>query len=334
MADKLKNLLAGQVDTETEPLLRKQLKDFMPSQALQIDKDFQEIYLKMMSLFWTPGEIKLIQDILDFLSDKVGEKGRRALKFVISYFANADSIVADNIDSNLVSAVQPFYCKAGYRYIGACEDIHAITYENIMTALFPNDIEALKQEIINTPSIRAKINFMARWMSADVTFDERVIAFLCVEALMFSSSFAIIFWFKTKSLLPGTLQANELIFRDEGYHQEFGVLIHKYINNKTSADRITKIIKEAVEIEIQFVNAALPEPIQDLNSDRVSQYVKYMADRLATQLQIPKIYNVENSCMYMVQLGIEIKTSFFEMNATAYMTPSTVDKSLTIVDKF
>jgi len=332
--NKLQNLLNGFIDNEDEPLLATDLKDYTPEENTSLQKDFKDIYNKMITIFWNATEVKLHEDKTHFESDKVGSNGRHALKFVISFFANADSIVADNIGFNFLSLIQPFYCKAGYRYIEMCEDIHAVTYNNIMLSLFPNEIDKIKSEIINISSIRRKIEFMSKWMSEDTTFDERVIAFLCVEALMFSSSFAIIFWFKTKSLMPGLLQANELIFRDEGLHQDFGVLVHKHIKNKTSPERIAEIIKEAVQIEINFVKEALPEPVQDLNSERISNYVRYVADRLANQLQIKKIYNVENPCNYMMQLGIEIKTNFFELNSTAYMTPSLADKKLKLVEDY
>jgi ribonucleoside-diphosphate reductase subunit M2 len=202
-----------------------------------------------------------------------------------------------------------------------------------MLALFPDEYLAIKSTIINIPVIKSKINFMAKWMADSCTFSERVIAFLCVEAIMFSASFAIIFWFKTRAMLPGTIQANELILKDEGLHQDYGVLIHKYIKNKASAGRIHEIIKESVEIEMAFIKEAIPIGLHDLKQERICLYVQFVADRLAVQLSTPKIYNVVNPCQYMVNLGIESKANFFEKQGTNYLTPST-DDSLVVLDDF
>jgi ribonucleotide reductase beta subunit family protein with ferritin-like domain len=151
---------------------------------------------------------------------------------------------------------------------------------------------------------------------------------------MFSASFAIIFYFKSRMLLPGVIAANELIAADEGFHQEYGVLIHKYINNKASAARIKEIIQDAVAIEKDFIDDAMPEQIRDLSAARIKQYVEYVADRLAVQLGCKKIYEVENPCAYMVGLGIDTKQNFFEVDGTAYLMPSILDKSLKEVDSY
>lgn len=332
MANKLKNLLAGNVDDSDEPLMRKQLSDFIPNEDNEMNKEFKAIYEKMNALFWLPSDVRLVDDQIHMRS-LLNNKEIHVIKFVVSFFANADTIVADNIAFNLAEMVSPFYVKANYKFIEVMEDIHAITYDKLMVALFPTEAAALKENVIKIPSIRRKIEFMAKWMAADCTFSERVVAFLCVEAILFSASFAIIFWFKTRGLLPGVIQANALILRDEGMHQDYGVLVHKYIKHKASAGRITEIIKEAIEAETQFINEALPEPIKDLTSGRIITYAQFVADRLAEQLGIPIIYGVVNPCAYMQQLGIQTKVNFFETNGTDYRTLSP-DKTMTLLNNW
>jgi ribonucleoside-diphosphate reductase subunit M2 len=331
---KLKELLDNtNTDNKTdEPLLSRNLSDFMPDESSKMTIAFKNIYEKMTKLTWFPDEVKTNQDYNDFYN-KLSQLERQALTYVVSFFANADSIVADNINCNLGEMVQPFYCKAGYRFIEMMEDIHAITYMKLMMALFPNNIEEIKKEIINKPAIKRKMQFMAKWMATDCSFHRRVIAFLCVEAIMFSASFAIIFYFKSKSLLPGLIKANELISRDEGLHQEYGVLVHTYIKNKDSEDEIIAIIKEAVSIECEFIDEAIPEPSSDLTADRIKQYARFVADRLCEQLGYKKIYNVDNSCSYMIALGVDTKQNFFEKDSTSYLTPS-VNKMLFNMENF
>merc|ERR1712079_651741 len=50
--------------------------------------------------------------------------------------------------------------------------------------------------ISKIPSIRSKAEWCGKWiMQEDACFAQRLYAFACVEAIFFSASFAIIFWF-------------------------------------------------------------------------------------------------------------------------------------------
>ena len=53
--------------------------------------------------------------------------------------------------------------------------------------------------------------------------------------------------------MPGLCHSNELISRDEGLHTEFAVLMYKNLINKPSDELVIQIIKEAVEIEKEFI---------------------------------------------------------------------------------
>ncbi len=61
------------------------------------------------------------------------------------------------------------------------------------------------------------------------SFAVRLIAFACVEGIMFSGSFCAIFWLKKRGLMPGLCLSNELISRDESLHAEFAILLYSYV---------------------------------------------------------------------------------------------------------
>ena len=48
------------------------------------------------------------------------------------------------------------------------------------------------------------------------------------------------------------------------------------------------------------------------------QYIKFVTDRLSTQLGYNKIWGVENPFPWMIQQGMEIKANFFENRVGAY----------------
>jgi ribonucleotide reductase beta subunit family protein with ferritin-like domain len=109
-----------------------------------------------------------------------------------------------------------------------------------------------------------------------------------------------------------------LISRDEALHCEFAVLLYSKLVKKIDKNRIHEIIKEAVEIEIEFICEALPCKLIGMNSDLMSQYIKFVADRLSIQLGYKKIYGVSNPFDFMELISLEGKTNFFEKRVGDY----------------
>ncbi|XP_034756664.1 ribonucleoside-diphosphate reductase subunit M2-like [Etheostoma cragini] len=147
---------------------------------------------------------------------------------------------------------------------------------------------------------------------------ERVVAFAAVEGIFFSGSFAAIFWLKKRGLMPGLTFSNELISRDEGLHCDFACLMFKHLVNKPSAETVTKIIRNAVEIEQEFLTEALPVKLIGMNCELMKQYIEFVADRLMLELGFNKIYRAENPFDFMENISLEGKTNFFEKRVGEY----------------
>jgi len=118
--------------------------------------------------------------------------------------------------------------------------------------------------------------------------------------------------------MPGLTFSNELISRDEGMHTDFACLLYKHLNNKLANERIIQIIDEAVKIEMIFVSESLPVELIGMNSELMSQYIKFIADRLLFTLGVPKYYNVENPFEWMDMISLQGKTNFFEKRVGDY----------------
>ena len=129
--------------------------------------------------------------------------------------------------------------------------------------------------------------------------------------------------------MPGLTFSNELISRDEGMHTDFAVLIYSMLNNKLDSEEIYKIVTEAVEIEKNFINDSIPCAMIGMNSDVMSQYIEYVADRLIVQLGYAKYYNSENPFDFMQLISMENKTNFFEKRVSEYSLANVkVDKDV------
>ena len=118
--------------------------------------------------------------------------------------------------------------------------------------------------------------------------------------------------------MPGLTFSNELISRDEGLHTDFAVLLYTKLRTKINKKRIYEIIKDAVSIEKEFICEALPCRLIGMNSDLMSRYIEFIADRLVVQLGYDKIYNTGNPFDFMEMISIEGKTNFFEKRVGDY----------------
>ena len=161
---------------------------------------------------------------------------------------------------------------------------------------------------------------MRYWTSPEMrTFSERLIAFAAVEGIFFSGAFCAIFWLKKRGLLPGLSFANELIARDEGMHRDFAVYIHTdRLEYPATPLTVRRIIEEAVNIETEFVNEALPVALIGMNADQMAQYIQFVADHLLVSLRQPKLYHVSNPFEWMELISLQGKTNFFEKKVSEY----------------
>ena len=131
--------------------------------------------------------------------------------------------------------------------------------------------------------------------------------------------------------MPGLTFSNELISRDEALHTEFAVLLYQKLQKKLKKSKVHEMIKEAVEIEKEFITEALPCRLIGMNSTLMCQYIEFVADRLVLQLGYEAIYNATNPFDFMEMISIEGKTNFFEKRVGEYAL-ATKEKDETVFD--
>ena len=90
------------------------------------------------------------------------------------------------------------------------------------------------------------------------------------------------------------------------------------MNTKLSKKRIHEIIREAVEIETEFITEAIPCKMIGMNCKLMTQYIQFVADRLCVQLGYDKIYNSTNPFDFMELISVETKVNFFERTNSEY----------------
>jgi ribonucleoside-diphosphate reductase beta chain len=283
-----------------------------------VHKDIWEFYKKAEASFWTAEEIDLSQDLKDWANLNDGE--RHFITHVLAFFAASDGIVNENLAEHFVAEVQYTEAKFFYGFQIAIENIHSETYSLLIDTYVKDGQEKdrLFRGMETMDCVRKKAEWALRWID-EGSFAERLIAFAAVEGIFFSGSFCSIFWMKKRGLMPGLSFSNELISRDEGLHCDFAChLYNNHVVNKLPKETISAIIKNAVEIEKEFVTDALPVKLIGMNSDLMCQYIEFVADRLLSELQCDKVYNSTNPFDFMEMISLQGKTNFFEKRVAEY----------------
>jgi ribonucleoside-diphosphate reductase subunit M2 len=281
--------------------------------------DIWDMYKKQVECFWRPEEIDLTKDLTHW--DALNTDERYFISLILAFFAASDGIVLENLAQRFMSDVQVSEARAFYGFQIAMENIHSETYSLLIETYIKDKEEKHKlfNAIENFPCIKKKSDWAQKWIRDNrSSFATRLVAFACVEGIFFSGAFCSIFWLKKRGLMPGLTFSNELISRDEALHCEFAVLLYSKMVKKIDKARIHEIIKEAVEIETEFICEALPCRLIGMNSLMMTQYIQFVADRLCVQLGYKKIYNVLNPFDWMELISLEGKTNFFERKVGEY----------------
>jgi ribonucleotide reductase beta subunit family protein with ferritin-like domain len=281
--------------------------------------DIWKMYLKHVDCFWRAEEIDLSRDMNDWPLLTPDEK--HFVKMILAFFAASDGIVCENLATRFMGEVQWAEARAFYGFQIAMENIHSHTYSLLIDTYIADPLEKdrLFTALENFDCIRKKAAWAQKWIeNKDASFATRLVAFACVEGIFFSSSFAAIYWLKKRGLMPGLTFSNELISRDEALHCEFAVLLYTKLLSQLSEKEFHQMIREAVAIEKEFIIESIPCRLIGMNAGLMSQYIEFVADRLAVQLGYAKVFESANPFDFMELISIESKVNFFEKRLAEY----------------
>lgn len=307
-----------------EPMLTESRTNLFPPKYPAL---FQ-CYKYMKSVLWSPDEVDLTKDREDWLT--LTEDDRNCVSKVLGFFAGADNLVNENLINRFFSEVEllearQFYCVQIYM-----EAIHVEMYNLLIEAIIDNDKKPEVFEAMeHSYSTKLKAEWMQKWMRSDAKFGDRVVAFVAVEGLFFSASFAIIFWLKQKRVMKGLCFSNEYIARDEGLHCSFGTLVYTtLIVNKMTSKEMEELMRGAVDVELQFVAEILPVKLSDcMTRENMETYVKFVANQLMLALGESEIYpDIVQPFDFMENIGMEGKTNFFERHVSDYQKVNVMDE--------
>ena len=307
-------------------------------------------YKEQMACFWKAEEIDFSGDYADFKS--LTKEEQHFVEMVLAFFASSDGIVNFNLSERFTRDVKITEAQFAYQFQIMMENVHSEVYSLMLDNIIKDQSrkDFLFHSIETVPSVKRMADWAFKWIDSPRRFAYRVVAFACVELIFFSGAFAAIFWLKSyknknrdesrgRPFMNGLITSNKFIARDEGLHGKYACELYSLLNNKLPREEVNKIVIEAVIIAKSFMDDALPIRLIGMNNDMMGDYIEYIADRLLSMLNYPKIYNKNNPFKFMEKIGLDDKTNFFELRPTEYqdshiMNKSKGKKNITINDDF
>lgn len=274
------------------------------------------MYKKQLDCFWRTEEVDLSKDMENW--NELTPDEQRFISMILAFFASSDGIVLENLALRFMADVQTSEARAFYGFQIAMENIHSEMYSLLIDKYVDYDKRDDMFRAIETfPCIQKKAEWAIQWIQSSSSYAVRLVAFACVEGIFFSGAFCSIYWLKKRGIMPGLTFSNELISRDESLHTDFAVLMYKR-QTPLPEEMVHHIVRDAVTIEKEFIVDSLPCKLIGMNSDMMSSYIEFVADRLCLQLGVSKLFHTPNPFAWMESISLEGKTNFFEKRVSEY----------------
>lgn len=123
-----------------------------------------QAYKDQMGCFWTAEEIDFSKDQADW--DKMTEKEKHFIKFILAFFAASDGIVNENLVENFSDEIQATEAKCFYGFQIMMENVHSETYSILIENYIKEPVEKDKlfKAIETVPAVKKKADWALRWI--------------------------------------------------------------------------------------------------------------------------------------------------------------------------
>lgn len=302
-----------------------------------------EKYLATCANHWMPQEVNMSRDIATWKDPNgLTEDERRIIKRNLGFFVTADSLAANNIVLGTYRHITAPECRQFLLRQAFEEAIHTHAYQYIVESLGLDESEIFnaynevacirdKDEFL-IPFIEAIMdpNFHTGTLEADQTLLKSLIVFACLmEGMFFYVGFTQILSMGRQNKMTGAAEQYQYILRDESMHCNFGIDLINQIKLEnpqlwTPAFKaeITGLFHKAVELEYRYAEDTMPRGVLGLNASMFKGYLRYIANRRATQIGLEALFpNEENPFPWMSEMiDLKKERNFFETRVIEYQS--------------
>jgi ribonucleotide reductase beta subunit family protein with ferritin-like domain len=309
-----------QIDME-EPLLQEE-PNSSPLALPYSDVELGRFVDMLRDSHWKHEEIHMNLDI-DHYRD-LDDDQKQVLNTILRFFAIGDNLVVENLIVRFGTEIKRDVVRTFYSFQIANEEEHKLTYARLINTIVEN--EAKRALILNDdePALRLMADWINHWIvDRHHPFAERLLAFVFVEGVFFTSCFTFIFWLRTHNLFPGLGKSNEFIARDENLHALFACsLIKNHVRHKLSRKRLVQLVYEMIAVSDKFVDTMFSNGeirLLGINANQLKIYPRHVTNYYLVEMgEEPVFPNVYNPFPFMVQQSLEGKSNFFESEVSEY----------------
>lgn len=311
---------------------------------------FYEMFKTAIKNTWTVEEVDFSSDVTD-LRSKMTPAEQHLIKRLVAFFATGDSIVGNNLVLNLYKHINSPEARMYLSRQLYEEGLHVQFYLTLLDTYVtdPQERADAFSAVDTIPSIQKKAQFCFKWIDSigdlqEIRTDDQMRQFLlnlvcfaaCIEGLFFFAAFAYVYYLRSRGLLQGLATGTSWVFRDESAHIEFALEVIETARRErpelfdaTFAEKVTEMIREAVDCELTFAEDTLSQGVSGLSITGMREYLQYIADRRLEALRLPPIYGSRNPFAFMELQDVQELTNFFERRVSAYQVGVTGDVGFT-----
>ncbi|MES2886395.1 MAG: ribonucleotide-diphosphate reductase subunit beta [Pseudomonadota bacterium] len=302
-----------------------------------------EKYLATCANHWMPQEVNMSRDIATWKDPNgLTEDERRIIKRNLGFFVTADSLAANNIVLGTYRHITAPECRQFLLRQAFEEAIHTHAYQYIVESLGLDESEIFNA-YNEVTSIRDKDEFLIPFIEQimdphfhtgtpenDQKLLQSLIVFACLmEGLFFYVGFTQILALGRQNKMTGAAEQYQYILRDESMHCNFGIDLINQIKLENphlwtaefKAD-IQALFMRAVELEYRYAEDTMPRGVLGLNASMFKGYLRYIANRRATQIGLDALFpNEENPFPWMSEMiDLKKERNFFETRVIEYQS--------------
>ncbi|MBI5334368.1 MAG: ribonucleotide-diphosphate reductase subunit beta [Burkholderiales bacterium] len=302
-----------------------------------------EKYLATCANHWMPQEINMSRDIALWKDPNgLSEDERRIIKRNLGFFVTADSLAANNIVLGTYRHITAPECRQFLLRQAFEEAIHTHAYQYIVESLGLDEGEIFNA-YHEVASIRDKDEFLIPFIDAimdpnfhtgtpetDQTLLKSLIVFACLmEGLFFYVGFTQILALGRQNKMTGAAEQYQYILRDESMHCNFGIdlinqikLENPHLWTAEFKAEIKALFEKAVELEYRYAEDTMPRGVLGLNASMFKGYLRYIANRRATQIGLEELFpHEENPFPWMSEMiDLKKERNFFETRVIEYQS--------------
>lgn len=278
----------------------------------------------LRDLHWRHEEINMNTDLSHFVALK-NDDIKYVLRKILWFFAFGDNLVVENLVQRFGQEIKRDVVVTFYSFQIANEEEHKLTYARLINTII--DSEEKRRLILNDsePALRSLAAWISKWiLDRRMPFAFRLLAFVFVEGVFFTSCFSFIYWLRTQNLFPGLGKSNEFIARDENLHALFACELYKdHVVFKLNRRDVLTLTMDAIDICDQFINAMFMNgkiELSGMNANLMKKYVRNVTNYYLSEIGLaePIFPDAYNPFPFMVQQSLEGKTNFFESDVSEY----------------